>query len=276
MIEKLALGKNVGSIVIVLMGLLAADVTFASVDDKEPAIDKHKDFLPDIKDSVPKVKGVARDPDSGEVVYREFHYCDVESLRCHVHYQDADGVVIVKKLLNYTDHAIAPDLEQLDIRSGRYIVSERDGDVTRIYISQDEPKSDVKEKILLATKSFVVDAGFDNFIRQQWDELLAGNKAKFEFALPSRGAAIKMSANKLVASQCAGLVEVDDFQCFEIVASSWWFSRFLKPIQLAYDSRSRKLLAFKGLSSIKDNDDKAQSVLISYLYPEQFTSLPSQ
>lgn len=224
------------------------------------------------------IEGEALNPKSGAVVYREFHFCDKQSISCQVKYEDSNGTPIIEKELDFSSNAIAPDFEQLDLRTGRFIASEQQGDYTLFSVSQSRlvetyvegqivKPDDAKNRTLLTPSQLVIDAGFDNFIRQQWDGLVTGDKTEFEFALPSRGTAIPMQIKPSSDVQCQRLTAGQNARCFQLQPKSALFRVFLKPIQLAYDKESRKLLAFKGLSSIKDSSDNAQVVLIRYRYP---------
>lgn len=239
----------------------------------------------DIRIETAQIRGVAVNIDNGEVAYSELHHCNDGRTVCRIQYQDAQGQLIIDKYLNYGVDASAPDFMQLDIRSGNFVGSERQGDKT-VFLSAKaadsqsnidrranaQPK-DVKKTIVETKASLVIDAGFDNFIRQHWQRLTAGDSMSFAFALPSRGSAVSMSIKQLNNKKCTALLsgqaestEQVSAECFEIKPKSLLFSVFLKPIKIAYDSSSKKLLAFKGLTSIKDANNKPQTVLIRYEY----------
>lgn len=236
------------------------------------------------------IAGEAYDPQSGSVVYREQHYCDQQSLKCNVKYQDADGLPMLEKRLDYSVQGAAPDFQQLDLRTGRYIEAISDDNGTQIRIGDvtdsalqrngDEAldhtanalvdiiqPAEFDTTLLQASDALVIDAGFDNFVRQQWQALMDGDTVSFKFAVPARGVAVAMNIKPLSQDKCTALVSDSAARCFQLSPKSLLYKVFLKPIQLAYDSDSRRLLAFKGLSSIKDNDNKAQVVLIRYRYP---------
>ena len=126
-------------------------------------------------------------------------------------------------------------------------------------------------------EDLVVDAGFDAMIRQKWTQLIDKGRANFLFAVPSRGQAVRMTVKTRESALCAGDVEAKTqtqaqanraIQCFSVTTKNWLFSLFFKPIVLAYDADSIRLLAFRGLSNIQDNNGQAQSVLIQYRYPD--------
>ncbi len=250
------------------------------------------------------IAGEAFDPQSGSVVYREQHYCDQQTLKCNVKYQDADGVPMLEKRLDYSVQSAAPDFQQLDLRTGRYIeaisgdisgergTQIRIGDVAVSALQRNVEgmpahtadaavdiirPAEFDTTLLQASDALVIDAGFDNFVRQQWQALIDGDTVSFSFAVPARGVAVAMSIKPLGKKKCAALVSDSTVsestasdstvQCFQLSPKNLIYKVFLKPIQLAYDSESRRLLAFKGLSSIKDNDNNAQVVLIRYRYP---------
>ena len=60
---------------------------------------------PDIAPSVERllsIEGEALNPKSGAVVYREFHFCDKQSISCQVKYEDSNGTPIIEKELDFS------------------------------------------------------------------------------------------------------------------------------------------------------------------------------
>lgn len=130
----------------------------------------------------------------------------------------------------------------------------------------------------VSRKNLVTDAGFDQFIRLNWQEL---NQEKlsipFRFAVPGRGQAVGMKIEALDTVACKDKVLSDipatieslpaEFNCFELEATSWIIAKILKPIYLVYDD-SKRLMAFRGLSNIRGAGNKRQRVYIRYSYSD--------
>ena len=56
------------------------------------------------------VIGSAYDRSSGNLIYREYHSCDVPSIQCSVDYRDAAGELFAQKLLDYSSGPHSPTL----------------------------------------------------------------------------------------------------------------------------------------------------------------------
>ena len=189
----------------------------------------------------PDVVGEARDLDTGETVYLEYYYCTDDALKCSVFYLRPDEKVIARKELDYQPSAKAPKLTFQDFRIDREVKIER------------------------ADPETVVDAGFDNFVRLQWNDLEEGEAVKFPFRMVGRDELIKMRASR--QQQCE-----QDNLCLQIRLDSWLLGNLIDPIQLTYDKNSQRLLRFKGISNLRNDEGRTQKVDIIYRYPEQDAS----
>ena len=106
----------------------------------------------------------------------------------------------------------------------------------------------------------VVDAGFDNYVRLRWDDLLDGKRVKFPLRLLSLDSPVDMRA-QVIESDCpAGQL------CIEVEVDSWLLGLLAGPIKLRYDREDRSLLYFSGVSNLKDDDGESQEVVIRYDY----------
>lgn len=191
-----------------------------------------------IPDAVPDVVGEARDPDTGDTIYLEHYYCSDNGLSCSVFYLRPNEELIASKELDYSTNPRAPALTFRDFRLDRQITI-------------DQPDTDA-----------VVDAGFDNFVRLQWQDLAEGEEVKFPFRIVGRDDPIRMRASK--DARCA-----DGRLCLQIRLDSWLLGSLVDPIQLEYDAASQRLLRFEGISNLKSDEGRSQKVEIRYRYPEQ-------
>ena len=108
----------------------------------------------------------------------------------------------------------------------------------------------------------MVDAGFDNYVRQRWTELMGADPVRFPFLVAGRDSPLAMRAGPDRQSECnpAQL-------CLQVELDSWLLRMLVAPITLTYDRESRRLLRFKGISNLKDAAGNSQSVDIRYQYP---------
>lgn len=190
-----------------------------------------------LPDQIPDVVGEAVDPETGETLYIERHYCTDDDLSCSVFYLRPNDEVIASKRINYQPSLKAPELFFRDFRTDR-----------EFSITSPDDK-------------MVVDAGFDNFVRLQWQELADGKEVKFPFRMVGREDPIAMRANR--DSDCE-----NGRLCLQIRLDSWLLGSFVDPIQLIYDRDSQRLLRFEGISNLKSDGGRSQKVKISYRYLE--------
>ena len=245
--------------------------------------------------------GEAVDTKSGQLVYREYHSRDEPSALHAVSYRSASGEPFVEKIIDTSRRAIAPDFHQQDYRDGTVIAATTRGEqvtlvrgtaaaedgrsVFAMYKEQPLaldantlPLAAIESKHqLVATPDLVIDAGFDYFVRENWSALLAGKVMEFDFMVPARGRTVTMSLAKTGGEQCArerasnpeiakALGASPAYTCFRLTVNNWFAKVFLKPILLVYDDQSMRLMAFRGLSNLKNDAGEAQSVLITYRY----------
>ena len=198
-------------------------------------------------------EGVARNPDSGVVLYREQHWTRSEGERLVerlVLYRCPDGAAFGRKLVDYRQSAAAPAFRFDDVRSG-YAEGLRDDHGPVVFF---HPPGDAAEKSApLSAKSLVVDAGFDEFVRQQWQPLLAGKAVPLQFALPARLESIGFVVRKVGAANIAG----EPAWVFRLRLDS--VIGWLAPhIDVSYGQQSRRLLRFEGLSNVRDDNGTKQ------------------
>ncbi len=184
------------------------------------------------------IKGEARDLRTGDLLYLEFHSCDELGLLCSVSYRGDAGEVFAEKSLDYTAAAIAPRLEMNDIRLAREL------------------------QVETAETGVVVDAGFDNFLRSNWEALDRGERVKFPFLLPGRDKPLPMSAERS-SKDCT-----PELLCVEVKLSSWFLAALTSPIELSYSRDSRRLMRYRGISNLRGPDGDSQMVDIRYLYQD--------
>ena len=111
--------------------------------------------------------------------------------------------------------------------------------------------------------NLVVDAGFDNFVRAQWETLANGQPVRFRFRGVGFDAPIDMKIDLNDEDDC----ETGNL-CLAINIDSWLLSNFVDPIQLSYSRGDRRLLRYSGISNLRDAGGDSMNVDIYYVYPD--------
>lgn len=195
--------------------------------------------------------GTAMDTDGGKVLYRESHYLAQQGPRVLerlVLYRCADGAPFARKRV--TDSGRSPWLPAFDMRDAR--LKYREGaraDAQRVEVFVQEPGESALEQEVLdeVPGDLVGDAGFDRFVQDHWKPLLDGETVHFNFLVPSRLDYLAFKVRHL------GRQEVDG-RAAEVfrLALGGLLGLVVSGIDVAYDTRSRVLLRFEGLSNVRD------------------------
>lgn len=189
----------------------------------------------------------ARDPDDGRLLYREDHGllfdADGRLLERRVLYRCADGTAFAFKRVDHRPDAEAPDFVLHDARSGyREGLRRREGrrEAFVQYLGGVERAGTIDAGPLVA------DAGFDVWARNHWTPLVAGERLRLRFLVPSRLAAYPF------AVEARHSVPQDGAYRFRLRLGGWlgWFAPY---IDVAYAADDRRLLRFEGLSNLRDD-----------------------
>ncbi|GAB2667134.1 hypothetical protein [Arenimonas aestuarii] len=197
----------------------------------------------------------ARDPDSGDLLYTEHHllrHQDQQLRQRLVVYRCADGTAFARKRVDYAASALAPAFHFEDVRLGYREGLRRGGDEPELWV-QASTGDDERSATLDAGAGLVADAGFDEFIRRQWQPLLAGKTVPLEFAVPSRLDSYGFTVRRRGSSEVAG----EGAEIFRLRLGGL-FGLLAPHIDVAYGRDSRRLLWFKGLSNLRDDRGEEQ------------------
>ena len=204
-----------------------------------------------------EARGEARDIKTGQLLYIEQHRRDGVDHR--VDYFLPDGKLIVTNRQNFQYSPFVPTVEQTDLRD-----NERSGLLRKnndwVLFNNEERETIEHDDPLVAS------SGFDSFIRQNWSALAAGKKIDFDFAVPQ---SLLVAPLRLTPIDCkkADISRVAAVAlCLEVTPSSLFFSFFFDPIEVAYDRNDKRLLAYRGLTNLKDADGDTYEAEIFYTY----------
>jgi hypothetical protein len=204
------------------------------------------------------VVGNAYDRDDQKLRYQEYHYYSADGLDHRVEYKDSQGNLLAEKTVDYRAGAMAPSFKQqswlypetlaVSVQAQQLLIQYTEGAT--------EEKQTVKRQ-----QPLVVDAGFDNYIREHWQPLLDGKSLEFYFPAVTRLSLVKL---RVKLTSCSYPTESDN--CFTINSASWLIRLLLAPIELGYDSQTRRLSRFRGLANLSDEQGKGLEVDIKYQY----------
>lgn len=207
------------------------------------------------------VIGTARAINDNTVLYDEHHINDVQRNRRSVSYR-RDGVEFAAKKVDYQFSAIAPAFEQHDKRRGEFAGARYRGNSIELGFRETDTDDIEWTAIKRSERPLVIDAGFDNFVRQQWNQLRSESTVDFDFAVPSRAQAVHLAIQRAPLAKC-GAQSASGSSCFKVYAANYVVRLFFSPLYLLYDE-NQQLARFSGLSNINDEKGDGQRVRIDY------------
>ena len=157
---------------------------------------------------------------------------------------------------DYARDRFAPDYRMVDYRHDTEDVVVREGDQVRVE-HRVGGKRRAKTLRVDAARPLIVGPGFNEFIKANWDRLLAGQTIVCAFVVPSR--------LQLVPFRIRHTGDIADGGHRFTVSADNAFLRLLAPeLKVEYDRRTRKLLTYEGPSNVNDDRNAPQDVLIRF------------
>ncbi len=206
--------------------------------------------------------GLARDYDTGRLLYREEHLVHAASdgrpLERVVLYRCADGTPFARKRIDYRDGLQAPAFQFEDARSGYREGVRRDAEGREVFVVR--PGAEEREAPLPAGP-LVADAGFDPWLRDAWPRLATGERVPLSFLVPSRLTSFDFKVYAVDEGAAAGE------RRFRLRLGGWlgWIAPH---IDVVYAEADRRLLRFEGLSNLRDDaGDDPLKVRIAFPQP---------
>ena len=218
------------------------------------------------------VSGTAKDINTGEVVYREYH--DITPQLHTVRYVDPDNALIATKEIHYAYGYTTPEYALYDKRFDR-----RTGSLWQdglFIIFKQDGVSKKHEKVMKNTADLVIDAGFDYFIRAQRAELLDGKVLPFTFVVADPLMALNMQLASVSQLKTAIPDKSERYHYFLASSRNRFIGWVIPDINLAYDKDSYLLMVYQGPSNLTDKHDKSQTVLIHYEYQNMTSGIQGE
>ncbi len=194
-----------------------------------------------------------------ELLYREFHYYSEDGMDHRVVYMTPDNAKMAEKSLNYRPGKSTPEVKQQAWIYPETIQIAWNAD--QLSLAYSDKESEESKATLDANWPLVIDAGFDNYVRENWPSLLTGASLEFYFPAPTRMSLV----NLRIKQKLCGAERQNDV-CFSVNSSNWFIRLLLDPIELSYDKDTQQLSRFKGLGNMMDKEGNGLKVDIRYRY----------
>jgi hypothetical protein len=200
-------------------------------------------------DSYSGYEGQAFELSNGKMIYTEVHFLraiDGKLSERVTLYRCPNGKTFGRKLLTVKGKPQMPEFETVDARLGyREGLQTRAKGLTVFY--QNSTKKAEKSELLDATRVMVADAGFDEFVRQNWPALTQGKAVPLDFIVPSQLDYLGFKVKWLRKATFNG----EAVQVFKLAPSGilGWVT---SGIDVSYADSDRSLRSFSGLSNLRD------------------------
>jgi len=206
--------------------------------------------------------GQAFDIDSGDKIYGEVHQVksvDGQPLERIVTYRCPNGAAFARKRVQRSRLASAPQFSMEDHRLDYDEGLEVSNDDLVVYVrgvGDTQRKSEILAEL---PDDLVADAGFDVFVLDRWERLVAGETVHFHFLVPSRLEYMNFKV-KQVREERIGEREARTFR----LALGGLLGLIVSGIDVSYDAETRTILQFSGLSNVRDPDGKNYVVRLDF------------
>jgi len=210
--------------------------------------------------TVHSVEGEARDPVSGNLLYREQHLirsADARPVERLVLYRCPGGKAFARKRVDYRPSLMAPSFALEDTRAGYREGLRRNAATTLVWSGDGSPQALAKTQ-----RSLVADAGFDEFLRARWSPLLAGTPQALAFVVPSFGRSLAFQVRPLGRGDIGG-EPVERFR----LSLDGLLGAVGPHMEVAYDAGDRRLRRFTGLTNLRDDRGRQLRARIDFPSP---------
>lgn len=208
--------------------------------------------------------GTAKPVDGGATIYQEFHSisgsCKTGVFAPEEHtveYRRSGPERFATKSLTYQQSVLRPSLEFNQPDFSEVIRISNQDDQT-LKILWQAPSGSTETASLEVEPSLVADAGFDNFVRQNWQQVVEnGESVRFNMVAPTRGDYYGF------VLEPAGDRRIDAEHQVRIRPSSTLMRFLVDPILLGYNDDGL-LTDYLGLTNIRRNEDNNHTAHIRY------------
>lgn len=213
--------------------------------------------------------GVAKD-EAGKPIYCEFvSQTDEKSLKVSYF---SKGKLFAEKELDFSINPFIPKVTQKDFRVGEL----RQASVSEKNIElhyQENTHKKLDKAVIPIQKVDILDAGFDNFIRANWNELETGKTISVNFASMPHLKTLPLRISTQPLDKCSPKQDANaPLVCFFVEVDNALLRMLLGNIKITYDQQHR-LHEFNGIVNVQDDDQDNQKATIRYFYGSDYSAV---
>jgi len=249
--------------------------------------------------TVVDIVGSAYDPSSGQLQYRELHlasqFDEMGRKFQQVDYQTPNGRLFAQKKLTYLlspeGYRYHPQLQQINFDNGHLVkLAWRGEDSAKADASvwqlqrRTQRKGAVDTLELPSRSGWVVDAGFNVWMLENWSKLKTGEAQTFSFLALTRARWVQLRAKRSPCQSGRPLPASDPrksndraLTCIAVEPKNLVLRWLVEAIHLTYEEVADvrrggvvtpRLVRFSGLGNLTDKQGEGMRVVIDYVYAE--------
>ena len=196
-------------------------------------------------------QGKAWNTDKTRLLYTESHWTtyagDAPKERT-VLYRCADGTPFARKEISYAGTPLAPGFSFKDVRFDYDEGLRWQNGQAQLWFKR---AGQSKQGVIPNSRKLVADAGFDVFVRSRWQDLARTGSQPLEFAVPSR-----LTSYPFTLARTGGTSYLSEPAQTYKLGLDGWLGLVAPDVELTYGAASKRLLRFKGMSNILDNQGR--------------------
>jgi len=206
--------------------------------------------------------GYAYDLNTDQLLYTENHYekySDGVLQNTKVIYKDLSENIFASKTADFSDNQFMPEFELENTRTGHEEKTRFIKNKYEVIFSGTKSKTRGKSQINYKDGA-ISDAGFDNFIIEHWDQIIAGKEFKRDFLVPSMQEFLSFRIYQDAILNKEG----QSLRLINIEPNSFFVRVIAGKIKLYYDIDEPILRVFEGVSNMRDSKGDNYDVFIKY------------
>lgn len=214
---------------------------------------------------VDKYIGTAVDLKTGKLIYTEEHealYTNDVNVSSVITYRDVQRNIIGKKEIFFDGSSPAAKFRREDFRYGTMEAAEVVGDAVKL-VNKIDASTGVKEELLKIPEPLALDAGLNNMVRNNWEQLRQNNNVSFNLGVPSQ---LDYFEFRLVKDR-EELFVGRRTMVVRFESDHWFIRLFVDPVIVWYDVETRRAVKYEGISNLYDEKGKSYVVRVTFDKP---------
>ena len=201
----------------------------------------------------------------GRIIYEEHHNHKADSRGgvTQVEYKSRDGQLIAIKSLDYRCRPSAPNYSLTMMHRPQWI-EQVNWQSDQLVITQPQSKEILAD---INPDTLVIDAGFNNFVFENWQQLVSGSEIAIDFLHVPGNRLFRLVIN--LESGKSEFELPEDTVLFKISTKNKLFRLFSEPIYLAYNKTTKQLEFYAGPTNLRGEIaglQKSKQIFINYRY----------